>query len=416
MTGRRRWLWLLLPLAAAGCGPHGTAPTEAAKELPTVTVTAAPVTARAVRRAVTAVGTLQGYDEVTLAPKVGGRVKAVPVDLGDVVLPGQVLLEIDPVDAAKEADRARRALDLELAKLDLPKLLAKEQFKPEDVPAVRKAQAALDSAEREFERTRRLTGASDREVRAAETDLHVARATRNLALSEANAGLTAAWLRKDELDAAENRLADCTLRAPVPTGWHAWAAAVGPAFTPLRYSVARKLVAEGEMVNSTPTTNAFLLVIDRALKVPLPIPERHAAEVGVGLPVEVRVDAYPNRAFPGVVYRVSPVVDPQNRVFYAVAAVPNLDGKLMAGAFARATVLTRTDPAVPTVPPEAVVTFAGVTKVFVIESGKAKAVEVKVGTRDREWVELIGEIPAGAQVATSGFSQLVDGSPVKLRE
>ena len=69
-----------------------------------------------------------------------------------------------------------------------------------------------------------------------------------------------------------------------------------------------------------------------------------------------------------------------------------------------------------TVPPEAIVTFAGVTKVFVIENGKAQAVEVKLGTRDREWVELLGEIPAGAIVATSGFSLLVDGSPIKVRE
>ena len=28
----------------------------------------------------------------------------------------------------------------------------------------------------------------------------------------------------------------------------------------------------------------------------------------------------------------------------------------------------------------------------------------------------VGDVPAGAQVATSGFTQLADGSPVKLRE
>jgi multidrug efflux pump subunit AcrA (membrane-fusion protein) len=401
---------------AAGCAPPGgTSPTGSAKEPPTVTVTTAPVTARAVRRSVDAVGTLRGYDEVTLSPKVSGRVQAVPVDIGDVVHPGQVLLTIDPADASKEVDRARRALELELAKLALPALRSKEDFEAEDVPTVRRAQAALVSAQREFDRLKGLSGASDREIRTTETELQLARATKNVALAEAAAGLSAAWLRKDELDAAELRLADCTLRAPVPTGWYAWAAMVTPGFTPLRYSVALKLLAEGDLAQANPPTPAFKLVIDRALRLPLPVPERFAAEIGVGLPVEVRVDAFPGTVFAGSIYRVSPVADPQNRVFYAVAAVPNLDGRLLAGSFARATILTRTE-SVTTVPPEAIVSFAGVTKVFVIEEGRARAIEVKLGSRDKDWIELLGEIPAGATVATSGFSLLVDGSPVKVRQ
>ena len=62
------------------------------------------------------------------------------------------------------------------------------------------------------------------------------------------------------------------------------------------------------------------------------------------------------------------------------------------------------------------VSFAGVNKVFVIENSKARAVEVTLGTRDKDWVEVIGKIPSGSAVATSGHSQLVDGSPVKVRE
>ena len=67
-------------------------------------------------------------------------------------------------------------------------------------------------------------------------------------------------------------------------------------------------------------------------------------------------------------------------------------------------------------PAEAVVSFAGVTKVFVVEQGKARAVEVAVGDREKDWLEVVGDLPVGASVATSGFSQLADGSPVKLRD
>lgn len=400
---------------AAGCLPNGTPPTTASTELPTVTVTIAPVQTRSIPRSVTAVGTLNGYEEVTLAPKVGGRIVALPADVGDPVWPGQIVLEIDPTDARTEVERAKRALALELARLDLPKLLTKDQFKTADVPSVRKAQFAFENAEREYERIKKTGGFSDRESRAAETEYQIALASRNWAVSDANAGLTAAWLKKDELDAAEQKLIDCTLRAPVPTGWAAWAAAVGPGFSPLRYAVAGRMVSEGEQVQSMPVTPAYKLVIDHALKLRAAVPERHAPDIRIGQLVEVRVDAYADRVFPGRVARVNPTVDPLNRTFQLEIAVPNLDGKLKAGGFARAAVRTRTDAAVRTVPPEAVVAFAGVTKVFVIE-GTAKAVEVQVGVREREWVEVIGDLPAGATVATSGFSQLVDGSPVKVRE
>lgn len=401
----------------AGCGPKGdTKTTGPSGELPTVTVTAAPVTARPLQRTVDAVGTLAGYEETTIAPKVSGRVLAAYYDLGDVVLPGTVLLELDPIDHLNEVDRARRALDLELARLALPELRTKSQFRIEDVPAVRKAQYALENAQKEHDRVTSLGGASGRERDAAITDLRLAQATKSLALAEANAGLTAAWLRRDELGAAELRLADCTLRAPFPSLCAAWAAIVTPGFTPFRYSVARKLVSEGEVVQSQPKTDAYQLVIDRALKLPVGVPEKFVGEVRLGQPVEVRVDAFPGRVFPGVVYRISATVDPVNRTFYPVVAIMNLDRELKAGGFARASILTRIDPAVKTVPPAAVVTFAGVNKVFVIEGGRAKAVEVRLGTRDKDWVEVIGELTAGATVATSGHSQLVDGSPVKLRE
>jgi multidrug efflux pump subunit AcrA (membrane-fusion protein) len=89
---------------------------------------------------------------------------------------------------------------------------------------------------------------------------------------------------------------------------------------------------------------------------------------------------------------------------------------LRCGGFAKAAIRVRTDPAVKTVPPYAIVTFAGVTKLFVAEAGKAKPIPVEIGTRDKDWTEVIGDVPADAVVITSGLSQLVDGSPIKVRE
>jgi multidrug efflux pump subunit AcrA (membrane-fusion protein) len=68
-----------------------------------------------------------------------------------------------------------------------------------------------------------------------------------------------------------------------------------------------------------------------------------------------------------------------------------------------------------TVPPEAVVSFAGVTKLFVVEADLVKAVEVEVGAREKDWVEVRGAVKPEARVVTSGQTQLVDGSPIRIR-
>jgi len=62
-----------------------------------------------------------------------------------------------------------------------------------------------------------------------------------------------------------------------------------------------------------------------------------------------------------------------------------------------------------------VVTFAGVTKVYVVEGETVKAVEVEVGAREKDGVEIRGAVPVNARVVTSGQTQLVDGSPVRIR-
>src|SRR5579872_3715 len=143
--GGRRWLvrlgWAaglgLLGLAAFRL-THGAAeqPAEApARPERVVVVTAEPVTARAVRRTVPVVGSLYGRDEVVITGKVEGRAVRVHHDVGDVVKPGEPLLEIDPTDYRLAAAEAQRAIDLELAKVGL-KELPGENFDVTELPPV----------------------------------------------------------------------------------------------------------------------------------------------------------------------------------------------------------------------------------------------------------------------------------------
>ena len=74
------------------------AASAAAKKPEAVAVTVAPATARPIERRVRTVGTLHGYEEIEISPLVDGHVRRVLHDVGDVVAPGEPLLEIDDAD------------------------------------------------------------------------------------------------------------------------------------------------------------------------------------------------------------------------------------------------------------------------------------------------------------------------------
>ena len=51
-----------------------------------------------IQRTVDVVGSFEGFEELTVTPKVDGRVIRINFDKGDIVRPGDVLIEIDPTD------------------------------------------------------------------------------------------------------------------------------------------------------------------------------------------------------------------------------------------------------------------------------------------------------------------------------
>jgi RND family efflux transporter MFP subunit len=405
---------------AAGCARPEAAVTSSAEPQPVV-VTTAPVETRPIQRTVTAVGTFYGNDEVALAVKVDGRVKRVRFEAGATVKPGDVLLELEDTDYRLSVEEMKRGLEAELAKLGLDHFPAGE-LDIDAVPAVARASFTLLNAARKHERAKSLRstgGMSKDDFEQCETDFKVAQAMKLEAVTNARATLANARSRKAALDTAEQKLLDTRLIVPTPL-----LTVAADRKQSVEYVIAERMVTEGEMVRSQPVTNAFRLVMDQPLKLRANVPERYFGEVKAGQKAQLRVEAYPDEAFEGSVTLVRPTVDPVSRTFMVEILVPNEPRRLKAGGFAKAAVLTHVDPAAVTVPVEAVVSFAGVNKVFVVGGGKVKAVEVKTGVEGNEvlpggrvkrWVEVAGELSIGAAVVTSGHSQLVDGTAVKVR-
>jgi membrane fusion protein (multidrug efflux system) len=185
--------------------------------------------------------------------------------------------------------------------------------------------------------------------------------------------------------------------------------------SPLTGSVVKRLVSVGEYVR--PGTPLFTLVADDPLKLRGDVPERFADELRPGQIVRVRVDAFPGASFEGQLARISPASNRENRSIAVEALIDNHDRQLKPGFFANAAIVTRSDEDAVMVPQEALITFAGVTKLFVIADHIAHERQVRPGARSAEGlIEIVEGLRADEFVATSGLTKLQNGASVTIRK
>ncbi|HWP65634.1 MAG TPA: efflux RND transporter periplasmic adaptor subunit [Candidatus Limnocylindria bacterium] len=183
---------------------------------------------------------------------------------------------------------------------------------------------------------------------------------------------------------------------------------------PFAGSVSARLASVGDYVR--PGAPVFRLVQDDPLKFRAEVPERDVPALRVGQTLRVAVDAYPGETFLGTIARVGAAADPVARSLAFEGEVPNADHRLRPGFFGRGEVLVERNARGLAVPRSAVSTFAGVTKIFVVDEGVAHEQPVMLGTDLGDgWVEVVSGLARGVAVATSGLSRLSDGARVTVK-
>jgi multidrug efflux pump subunit AcrA (membrane-fusion protein) len=398
--------------AAAG---HG------ARAATTVPVVLTPVKMLPVQRAVDVVGTLYGEEESVISAKVPGRIIALYKDVGDTVAPGEPLVQLKPNDYQLAVAKAQLAMEEALSKLGLTDLPPKD-YDVTKVPTVVRARLQAENAEAKFNRGKKLFEAkpplmSEQDFADLETALRVAKSAYDVELLTARSLVAQAWSLKGDLDIAQQRLTDATTRAPSTPEATTQPVDTGrPPTDPHTYVVTARYVNVGELVKEI--TPCYRLVDDSPIKLRAKVPERYVAEIKVGQRAKANVEAYPGVEFAGTVSRVNPQIEPENRTFSIEILIPNDDHRLKPGAFARASVQTRVDPGVVFAPQEAVITFAGVNKVYTVKDNKAVEVNVEPGEARAEnntYVEIASGLKGGESVVTTGMSKLATGVPVTIR-
>jgi RND family efflux transporter MFP subunit len=137
--------------------------------------------------------------------------------------------------------------------------------------------------------------------------------------------------------------------------------------------------------------------------------------VVVGQPVEVHVDAYPDKTIAGKMSRISPAVNSATRAFPFEALVPNDGALLKPGTFARLSLRTNKTDRVLTLPYAALQYRYGVNRVFVVKGDRLVAKELKVGERLGDRIEIVSGVNAGEPVAMTDVDKLVDGLKVSAK-
>jgi RND family efflux transporter MFP subunit len=319
-----------------------------------------------------------------VAPKVPGKVSKSHIREGSQVKEGDVLFEIDPADqrasvataasqtaaARARAQTARANLAEARGQLERAEALAKEGISPKGTADdLRGRVAALDE----------MVKAADAETKAAGSLVNALNVT----------------------------LDGFTVRAPISG------------------TIVNKPPEIGEIVGPQPAGIAQDMggveIADfSSMMVETDVPEQRLAQVKIGGPAEIVLDAYPGKRYRGKAMEVTPRVNrTKATVTVKVAFVDDREGVIPDMA-ARVSFLTNEldkaelkAPPKTIIPGEAVVTRGGAKVVFVMNDGRLRVVPVELGPPFGSGFELKRGPPPGTKLVKSPAETLTDGQAVK---
>ncbi len=324
-------------------------------------------------------GNLAAYDHTTISMKVPGRLQTITLDLGSVVHKGQVIAQLEQQDYKLRVQQAEAALAQARARLGLSPDGTDDRVAAEETGTVRQAKAVLEDAKLKRDRAAKLVqqGITPRaEYDTVDSEYKVAQSRYQDALEEIRNRQGLLAQRRSELALAKQQLADTIVYAPMEGVVQEKKASVG------------EYLAAGAPVVDIVRIDPLRLRVD--------VPERESHNIKNGQSVRVTVEGDPD-SYLGYIKRLSPTITEQNRMLSVEADVRN-NGRLRPGAFVKVEIVTNQTATAVTVPPSAIVTFAGIDKVIVVEGGKALEKAVTLGRRGSDWVEIKAGINVGQSV------------------
>jgi RND family efflux transporter MFP subunit len=354
------------------------------------------VTRGPIRNTLTVAGNFKPFQDVDVHAKVAGYIRNIYVDVGDHVKEGQVLaiLEVPELNAQLAgADAAVRRSQQEIRRAEGDLDRAKSAHAAAHAMYKRLSQAAEQQqglvAQQEVD---------DAEAKDLEAEAQVSSA--QAALSAAQQALEVAQASKKQYAAMANYTRIVAPFSGVIT---------------TRYADTGALIAAGTN-SSTQSMPVVRLAEVSKLRLVLPIPESVAAQIHLGDPVKVRVQAL-NQDYVGKVSRFADSLDMQTRTMETEIDFANKDGRLMPGMYTETALVLAAKKDALLIPIEAVSQNGSDATVLVADpNGLLAERSVTLGIQGKTMVEVLSGLTAQDRVVIGSRSQFRAGQKVQAKE
>ncbi len=189
--------------------------------------------------------------------------------------------------------------------------------------------------------------------------------------------------------------------------------ALSQARSPISGYVVKRFVEPGEA--AIPGVPLINVVDNRKLHLRSSIGESRINKVSVGQSVTIQVDSLPDAEFTGTIRDIIPAADPQSRTLEVKVEVPNSQGLLMAGTFARATAIVQRQTGVVVVPRDTVLEDEEGKYVLTVEDSTVQRRAVVTGLNNETDVAITEGLSEGSTIIVRGQTQVKVGDRVKTK-
>ncbi|MEA2571516.1 MAG: hypothetical protein QOI24_3517 [Acidobacteriota bacterium] len=403
-------LLLLIVVIWRGC--HSSASGEAAADV-VVSVQVAKAERGPIANELTTVATLTPRQLADVTPKISAQIAQMPLLVNRVVHAGDVLAVLEARDLAAQRGEAAAAVQEADATAHSTVNGAVPLTNAQDTKAVRDARAALDNAQKTYERRKALFdqgGISKKELEAsqlavtqAEDDLRLAESSSSLHKGVTNPGdVTVAGAKarqaRERLANLDAQLGYTTIRAP------------------FNGVVIEQFQHQGDF--ATPGTKMLTVADSSTLIAKAEVSETVAATLKAGDRVQIVPDDRPNETVIGSISLVGRGADAQSRSVEVWVVVPNPAGRLRPNGVARVVIQAQAMNDAIVIPSSAVTLDAtngnAGTVMVVDEKSIAHEVHVTTGIRSGGRTQVLSGLKGGETVVTEGNYGLPDGTKVAL--
>lgn len=183
--------------------------------------------------------------------------------------------------------------------------------------------------------------------------------------------------------------------------------------------VANIMVSLGHRVNQG---DELLTIVDTdPIKLEVQVLEAEVGHLAPGRAAQASFAAYPGENFLGTISTINPVIDKESRTARVTVTIPNRDGRILPGMYARVSLEARRYPDRILVPKAAVLPRDRRTMLFVYQDGLAKWTYVTTGLENDSLIEIV-DVPdremlqPGEIVLTDGHYTLIHDARVSVTE